>query len=50
MVYSATDTSLQQQSVGRHVAQFGHIILILSQPGFALNAECLAAKYQIPNQ
>jgi hypothetical protein len=28
---------LKQQSVGRHVAQLGHIILIPSQPVFALS-------------
>ena len=45
-LYSAS--SLQQQSVCRHVAQLGHIILILRQPGFALNAACLADTHQIP--
>jgi len=29
--------SLKQQSAGRHVAPLGHIILILSQPVFALS-------------
>ena len=29
--------SLKQQSVGRHVAPLGHIILIPSQPVFALS-------------
>jgi hypothetical protein len=33
--YSAS--SLKQQSAGRHVAPFGHIILILSQPVFTLS-------------
>ena len=33
--YSAS--SLKQQSAGRHVAPLGHIILILSQPVFALS-------------
>jgi len=33
--YSAS--SLKQQSEGRHVAPFGHIILIPSQPVFALS-------------
>jgi hypothetical protein len=33
--YSAS--SLKQQSAGRHVAPFGHIILIPSQPVFALS-------------
>ena len=45
-LYSAS--SLQQQSVGRHVAQLGHIILILRQPGFSLNAACLPDTHQIP--
>jgi len=34
-LYSAS--SLKQQSAGRHVARLGHIILILSQPVFALS-------------
>jgi hypothetical protein len=34
--YSAT--SLKQQSVGRHVAPLGHIILIPSQPVFDLTS------------
>jgi hypothetical protein len=33
--YSAS--SLKQQSTGRHVAPLGHIILITSQPVFALS-------------
>jgi len=33
--YSAS--SLKQQSMGRHDAPLGHIILILSQPVFALS-------------
>ena len=33
--YSAS--SLKQPSAGRHVAPFGHIILIPSQPDFALS-------------
>jgi hypothetical protein len=33
-LYSAR--SLKQQSVGRHVVPFGHIILIPSQPVFGL--------------
>jgi len=33
--YSAS--SLKQQSAGRHVPPLGHIILILSQPVFALS-------------
>jgi hypothetical protein len=46
--YSAS--SPKQQSAGRHVAPLGHIILIPSQPIFALfllNAACLAEKQQI---
>jgi hypothetical protein len=41
---------MKQQSAGRHVASLNHIILIPSQPGFALlfNAACLAEKQQIP--
>ena len=41
---------LKQQSAGRHVAPLGHIILIPSQPVFALSpyAACLAEKQQIP--
>ena len=42
-------SSLKQQFAGRHVAPLEHIILIPSQPVFALlNAECLAEKQQIP--
>jgi hypothetical protein len=33
-------SSLKQQSAGRHVAPLGHIILIPSQPVFALSPEC----------
>jgi hypothetical protein len=36
--YSAS--SLKQQSAGRHVAPVGHIILIPSQPVFALSPKC----------
>jgi hypothetical protein len=46
--YSAS--SLKQQSVDRHVAPLGHIILIPSQPVFALlllNAACLAEMQQL---
>jgi hypothetical protein len=35
VLYSAS--SLKQQSAGRHVAPLGHIILIPSQPVFALS-------------
>ena len=44
--YSAS--SLKQQSVGRHVAPLGHIILFPSQAVFALCAVCFAEKQQIP--
>ena len=46
--YSAI--SLKQHSADKHVAPIGHIILIPSQPAFALspNAACLAKKQQIP--
>jgi hypothetical protein len=33
--------SLKQHSSGRHVAQLGHFILVLSQPVFALEANTL---------
>ena len=36
--YSAS--SLKQQSAGRHVTPLGHIILIPSQPVFALSPQC----------
>ena len=42
---------LKQQFAGRHVDPLGHIILIRSQPVFALslhNVACLAKKQQIP--
>jgi hypothetical protein len=44
------DSSLKQQSAGRHVAPLGHIILIPIQSVFAPspNATCLAEKQQIP--
>jgi hypothetical protein len=32
-----SDSSLKQQSAGRHLAPHGHIILIPSQPVFALS-------------
>jgi predicted alpha/beta hydrolase len=46
--YSAS--SLKQQSVDRHVAPLGHIILIASQTVllFLLNATCLCEMQQIP--
>ena len=34
-----SDTSLIQQSAGRHVAPLGHIILILSQPVYAVSPQ-----------
>jgi hypothetical protein len=45
--YSAS--SLKQQSADRHVAPLEHIILILSQPVFALSpwTACLAENLQI---
>ena len=42
---------LKQKSAVGHVAPFGHIILIQSQPValfFLLNAACIAEKQQIP--
>ena len=45
--YSAS--SQKQQSAGRHVAPLGHIILITSQPVFALSPLMMRAeKQQIP--
>jgi hypothetical protein len=35
-----SDSSLKQQSAERHVALLGHIILIPSQPVFALSPQC----------
>ena len=48
-LYFYSARSLKQQSAGRHVAPLGHIILIPSQPVFALllNVACLAEKQQI---
>ena len=43
----ASASLLEQQSTGRHVDSFGHIILILSQQVFPLYALCLAEKQQI---
>jgi hypothetical protein len=37
-LFYANYSSLKQQSVGRHVAPLGHIILIPIQPVFALSA------------
>jgi len=44
--YSAS--LLKQKSADRHVAPFGHNILIPSQPVLLLNAACLVEKQQIP--
>ena len=38
--YNAIYNSLKQDFSGRHIAPLGHIILILSQPVFALTPEC----------
>jgi hypothetical protein len=45
--YSAS--SLKQQSVGRHVAPLGHIILIPSQPVFALSPYCCVLRGEATN-
>ena len=47
--YSAS--SLKQQSANRHIAPLGHIILIPSQPVFALSPKCcvLSGKATITN-
>ena len=45
--YSAS--SLKQQSVGRHVAPLGHIILIPSQPVFALSSYCCGLSDEATN-
>jgi hypothetical protein len=45
--YSAS--SLKQQSAGRHVAPLGHIILIPSQPVFALSPLCCALSGEATN-
>jgi hypothetical protein len=45
--YSAS--SLKQQSAGRHVAPLRHIILILSQPVFALSPECCVLSGEATN-
>jgi hypothetical protein len=44
------DSLLKQQSVGRHDAPLGHIILISSQPVSALTPYCcvISGKHQIP--
>jgi len=39
---------MKQQSVGRHIAPLGHIIMIPSHPVFLLNDVSLAKKPQIP--
>jgi len=50
LLYSYSAISLKQQSLGRHVADsLRHIIPILSQPVFLLNAACfIAEKQQTP--
>ena len=45
--YSAS--SLKQQSAGRHVAPLGHIILIPSQPVFALSPYCYVLSGEATN-
>ena len=45
--YSAS--SLKQQSVERHVALLGHIILIPSQPVFALSPQCCVLSGEATN-
>ena len=45
--YSAS--SLKQQSAGRHVAPLGHIILIPSQPVFALSPYCCVLSGEATN-
>lgn len=48
-IYSAR--SLKQQSAGRHIASFGHIMIILSQPVFALSFPLMMCmeKYKFTN-
>ena len=36
-LYFYSASSLKQQSAGTHIAPLGHIILIPSQPGFAIS-------------
>ena len=50
LVFLYSASSLKQQFANRHVAPLRHIILIPSQPIFALtlNATCLAEKQLIP--
>ena len=45
--YSAS--SLKLQSADRHVAPLGHIILILSQPAFALSPWCCVPSGEVTN-
>ena len=47
-LYFHSANSLKQQSTDRHVAPFGHIILIPSQPFLLLNAVPLSEMQQIP--
>jgi hypothetical protein len=46
-IYSAS--SLKQQSTDRHVTTLGNIILILSQPVFALSPECCVLSGEATN-
>ena len=46
-LYSAN--SLKQHSMGRHVAQLGHIILVLNQPVFALTPKCCMLGREVTN-
>ena len=47
-LYFHSANSLKQQSTDRHVAPFGHIILIPSQPFLLLNDVRLSEMQQIP--
>ena len=42
-------SSLKQQSVDRHVAPLGHIIIMPSQPVFALSPECCVLSEEATN-
>ena len=42
-------SSLKQQSTDRHVAPFGQIILIPSQPVFALSSQCCVLSWEATN-
>jgi hypothetical protein len=45
--YSAN--SLKQQSTDRYVTPLGHIILIPSQPVFAISPECFMLSWEVTN-